>query len=78
MARFARIIELENNEQVLLNLEYGEENYDVRISTNFHGEGITSSVCVGFDAYEDAVNLINNFPIEDAYEFRISMVNMLK
>lgn len=78
MARFARIIELEDNEQVLLNLEYNNENYEVRISTNFHSEGLCSSVCVAFGEYEDALEMINNFPVEDAIKFRNAMADMIK
>ena len=77
MSKFAKLIELENNEQVLLTLNYNDEddNYEVEIRTDL--EGVTASIKLGFNEEEKAINMLEKYTNESAIKYRNEMVKML-
>lgn len=77
MSKFARIIELENDEQVLLTLNYNDEddNYEVEVRTDL--TGVTASIKLGFDKEEKAINMLNTYTNDHAISFRHKMETML-
>lgn len=76
MAKFAKLVELKNNEQVLLTVNYNDEedNYEVAIRTDF--EGCVAQIKLGFDSEEKAVNVIETYTAEQALKFRSEMEGM--
>jgi hypothetical protein len=77
MGKFAKLIELDNNEQVLLTVDYNDENdnYDVVIRTDL--DGITPSIKLGFETEEKALSVMENYTAETALKFRHEMLSML-
>lgn len=77
MSRFAKLIELENDEQVLLTLNYNDEddNYEVEIRTDL--EGVTASIKLGYDEEFKALETLKKYEKEDAEKYRQQMVTML-
>ena len=77
MAKFAKLIELDNDEQVLLTVNYNDEddNFEVFIRTDF--EGCAAQIKLGFDSEEKANKVIETYSQEQAVKFRSKMVAML-
>ena len=76
MSIFAKLIELEKKEQVLLTLNYNDEdNYEVEIRTDL--EGVTASMKLEFDEEEKAINMLEKYTNESAIKYRNEMVKML-
>ena len=77
MAKFARLIEIENDEQVLLTIEYNDEDdkYEVAIRTDL--DGITAQIKLGFAEEEQAVIAMNKYGQPNAQAFREEMEKML-
>jgi len=77
MSKFAKLIELENNEQVLLTLNYNDEddNYEVEVRTDL--EGVTASIKLGFNEEEKALIMLEKYTEESAIKYRSEMVKML-
>lgn len=77
MIKFAKLIELENNEQVLLTLNYNDEddNFEVEVRTDL--EGVTASIKLGFDEEEKALLMLEKYTEESAVKYRNEMVKML-
>jgi hypothetical protein len=77
MAKFAKIIELENENQVLLTVDYDddEDNYKVRIRTDL--DGCVAQISLGFETEEKATNILNIYSQEKAILFREEMEKML-
>ena len=70
MSKFARIIELEEGDQVLLikTFDTSEDCYEIKIIVEF--ESVTASVNLGFDTEEKAANTLATFTVEDAEKLR--------
>jgi hypothetical protein len=77
MARFAKIIELDNDEQVLLTVDYNDEddNYEVNIRTDL--KGVSASIKLGFKEESKASSMLEKYKKTDATEFRKRMETML-
>ncbi len=77
MSKFAKLIELENNEQVLLTLNYNDEddNFEVEVRTDL--KGVAASIKLGFDEEEKALNMLEKYTEESAIKYRNEMVKML-
>ena len=77
MAKFAKIIELENENQVLLTVDYDddEDNYKVRIRTDL--DSCVMQISSGFETREKATNILNIYSQEKAILFREEMEKML-
>jgi len=77
MSRFAKIIELVNNEQVLLFFTYNNENdiYELVIRTDF--EGMEASKKLWFKEEKKALEAIENYSQASAIEFSRQMEIML-
>jgi len=77
MSKFAKLIELENSEQVLLTLNYKDEddNFEVEVRTDL--EGVTVSIKLGFDEEEKALNMLEKYTEKSAIKYRNEMVKML-
>jgi len=76
MTRFAKLIEIENNEQVLLTVNFNNEldNYEVSIRTDF--EGCAAEIKLGFDSEEKAQNVLETYSYEQAVKFRNEIIAM--
>jgi hypothetical protein len=77
MAKFAKLIELDNEEQVLLTVNQNEDddNYEVTIRTDL--EDCIAQIKLGFDSKEKANKVLETYSQEQAVEFRSKMVAML-
>ena len=77
MAKFAKIIELENENQVLLTVDYNddEDNFKVKIRTDL--DGCVAQISLGFETEEKATNLLHIYSEEKAILFREEMEKML-
>ena len=77
MAKFAKLIELDNDEQVLLTVNYNDDddNFEVSIRTDL--DCCAAQIKLGFDSEEKANNLLETYSQEQAVKFRSEMVAML-
>jgi hypothetical protein len=77
MAKFAKLIELDNEEQVLLTVNYNDDdgNYEVAIRTDL--EGCVAQIKLGFNSEEKANKVLETYSQEQAVKFRAEMVAML-
>ena len=77
MAKFAKLIELENDEQVLLTVNYNDDddNFEVFIRTDLNG--CVAQIKLGFDSEEKANKVLETYSKEQAVKFRSEMVAML-
>ena len=77
MSKFAKLIELENNEQVLLTLNYNDEddNFEVEVRTDL--KGVTASIKLGFNEEEKALNMLEKYNEDLAIKYRQQMETML-
>lgn len=71
--KFAKIIELENNEQVLLLTDYNDDTdkYEIKIMTDF--ESCRTQIKLSFDTEESVNNILEDYSIEKAILFRKEM-----
>lgn len=78
MGKFARIIELDNDEQVLLTVNYKQDSdeYEVEVRTEF--EGSSAKVVTVFKDKEEAEHFMLNLPQEFAVNFRQKMSLLLE
>ena len=77
MSKFAKLIELDNEEQVLLTLNYNDEddNYEVQIRTDLNG--VTASIKLGYNDESKALETLKIYNKQDAEKYRLQMENML-
>ena len=77
MSKFAKLIELEDGEQVLLTVNYNDEddNYEVKVRTDLNGA--TASIKLGFNEEDKALKLLEKYTKKDATKYRKQMVEML-
>lgn len=77
MAKFAKLIELDNDEQVLLTVNYNDDNdnFEVFIRTDLEVCVAQKKLC--FDSEEKANKLLETYSQEQAVNFRTEMVAML-
>jgi hypothetical protein len=77
MSKFAKLIELENDEQVLLTVNYNDsdDTHEVFIRTDL--EGCTTQIKLAFDDEEDAIKMLNSYSNEDAIKHRAGMEAMM-
>ena len=78
MSKFAKLIELKNNEQVLLTLNHDDENDSFKVEVRTDLEGLTASINLEFDDEEKALNMLEKYTKESAIKYRNEMVKMLK
>lgn len=76
MAKFAKLIELDNDEQVLLTVNYNndDDNFEVFIRTDL--EGCVAQIKLGFDSEEKANKVLETYSLEEAIKFRSEIVAM--
>ncbi|WP_299163305.1 hypothetical protein [uncultured Tenacibaculum sp.] len=77
MAEFARLFELPNNNQVLLTLEYDNEDNSFEIKVRSEINGATASLSFGFDTEEKALKMLEEFNLLNAKNARNEMMNVL-
>jgi hypothetical protein len=77
MGKFAKLIELDFDEQVLLTVGYNDEDdkYELAIRTDV--EGVTAQIKAGFKDEETALKAMNSYNQDNAFKFRNEMVVML-
>ncbi|WP_435138868.1 hypothetical protein [Formosa sp. A9] len=77
MKKFAKLIDLENNEQVLLTIDYNDEDemYEVETRTDF--KGVAVSIKSGFYKEQDAIARLETFSVDDAKRFREVMSRLM-
>lgn len=76
MSKFAKLIELENDEQVLLTVDYNDEDdmYEVAIRTDF--EGLVASIKLRFKEENKALETLKKYNEDSAVKFRQQMETM--
>ena len=78
MAKFAKVFDLDNDEQVLVTLEFQEtensEEYNVKVTTSL--EEVTVSKINGYNDEEAQLKLFHRYSKKDALEFREVTVKM--
>ena len=78
MAKFAKVFDLDNDEQVLVTLEFQEtensEEYNVKVTTSL--EGVTVSNIYGYNDEEAQLQVFHRYSKKDALEFREATVKM--
>lgn len=77
MGKFAKLIELDNEEQVLLTVNYNDDDdkFEVFIRTDL--EGCVAQIKLGFDSEEKANKVIQTYSQEQAVKFRSEMATIL-
>jgi len=77
MAKFAKIIELDNKEQILLTINYNHKDHgwDVVVRTDF--DGLSTQITLDFDNEKEAVEVLENYSKDEAVELRESMEKVL-
>lgn len=76
MPRFAKLIELDGEEQVLLTLNENDDNddyFNVVVRTDFNG--FKAELALTYDSEENAINRIASFSQKDAVNFRSKIGN---
>lgn len=71
--KFAKLIELENNEQVLLTTDYNDdtEKHEVKITTDL--ETCRASIKLSFDKEESVIEILEKYSLKEAGLFRSEM-----
>lgn len=78
MARFAKLIELKNNEQLLLVIDFNdsEDIYEISVSTDL--DGCRAKLKIGVESLEFAESMLNDYTQEQGELFRAEMLNLFK
>lgn len=76
MAKFCRIIELEDNEQVLLVMGYNEEDEMPAIEVSANFDGAVAQMKLSFKTEKSMKKAFNEFSIDSASKFRNEMASM--
>lgn len=73
MGKFARLFELENDEQVLVTLDYNseEDKHEVSIRTDLNN--CVANIKAGFKSEDEAIAILERYSIDDAIAFRNDM-----
>lgn len=66
MSKFAKIIELDNNQQVLITLNC-DDSYEIEQRTNYLG--MTMKMSLGFESQERAEEVLDIYSKKDAIAF---------
>lgn len=76
MAKFAKLIELGNEEQVLLTNIYNSDNdmYEVHVRTDL--ETCVAQIKFSYVSEDEASKMLNNYSLKQANEFRSEMEKM--
>lgn len=77
MGKFAKLIELENNEQVLLIIEYNEDEEIYELIQRTEIKGMVAKIAHGYKSEEIALKNMEKFSIEQAIIFRNTIAAML-
>lgn len=77
MAKFAKLIELDNDEQVLLTVNYNDDDDNFKVFIRTDLEGCVAQIKLGFDSEEKANKVLETYSQEQAVKFRSKMVAML-
>ena len=79
MANFAKLFNLESNQQVLLTVNFEDDNdkeyYELKVRTNINH--VEASIKLGFDTEAEALEAMDKFAQTDAVKFRLEMVGMV-
>jgi hypothetical protein len=67
MGKFARLIELENNEQVLLTIEYNDEKEMHELVQRTEIDGMVAKIAHGYKTEEIAVKNMDKFSFKTIY-----------
>ena len=78
MAKFEKVFDLDNDEQVLVTLEFQEtensEEYNVKVTTSL--EGVTISNTYGYNEEEAQLKVFHGYSKKDALKFREATVEI--
>lgn len=77
MAKFAKLFELPNNEQVLVIIEYNNDNekFEVILKTDFWS--YVAEMKHGFIDKDPAIKMFENYTMENAIDFRNNLSKTL-
>lgn len=76
MAKFAKLIELKNDEQVLITLNYNDDKdcYELYIRTDL--DSCVAQITVGIEDQDEAIKMLDGYSNEMANQFRVEMEKM--
>jgi len=74
--KFAKLFDLENDNQVLLTIEYKEEENIYEMVCRANVEGCITQIVRGYKTEEIAVKNMEKFTIEQAIIFRETMISI--
>lgn len=74
--KFARLFELEDQQQVLLKSEYNEKDKSFILKLSTYIKGVTTSTDFSFSSEEESIIAMNKFTLEQAIKFRRSLVGV--
>lgn len=77
MAKFAKLFELENEEQVLVQLHYDEDDDVFKLSSTTNVDGTVGSISHGYEKEENAKKGFEKYDLYAAIEFRKTVEEML-
>ena len=74
MTKFAKLFELDQDEQVLLTLDYNEENkmYVVNVRTDINN--VSAVIGLSFEYHNHALSALNKFSKDHAIKFRKNVI----
>lgn len=68
--KFARLFELENDEQVLLTVMYDTDNETHILTITSIFGGVSGEMKIEFNEKEDAITVMNDYTLDNAISFR--------
>lgn len=78
MAKFAKLIELDNDEQVLLTVDLNDETEIFELTVRTEIDGMTLSIVPDFPKKKQAIDAMNAYTKQNAESFRKQLIDMMK
>lgn len=78
MGKFAKLIELEGGEQVLLTVEGGENDDEVILNVRTEFEGVSAVIGLVYPNENEAISVMESYSVDRAHDFRDKMEDYLK
>ena len=77
MSKFAKIIELEDDNQVLLTYSYNDEEDSDELQIRTDVKGTIAKITLGFSSEAEALRAMENYNLSRAIDFRNQMIKLL-
>ena len=77
MSKFAKIIELEDDNQVLLTYSYNDEEDSDELQIRTDVKGTIAKITLGFSSEAKVLRAMENYNLSRAIDFRNQMIKLL-